>query len=229
MRRVETIGDCLLYLGDCLQIAPSLTGVEAIVTDNPYGGGFDFDSRRFTGGTPKKALGPGRGDRRVIGDDEPFDPAPWLKYKEVILWGSNHFASALPRGSTLIWLKKRPQHYGTRLSDAEVGWQKGGYGVYAFHAPDSNGRRAAEAFGSAFAGTAHPTQKPIALMEWCVSRTRGQTILDPYMGSGTTLVACAKLGRKGVGIELDPEYFEVACERVADAYRRPELSLGELG
>ncbi len=73
-------------------------------------------------------------------------------------------------------------------------------------------------------GAQHPTQKPVALMEWCLGfLPDAKTILDPFMGSGTTLVACAKLGRKGIGIELDPDYFEIACKRVAEAYRQPDL------
>jgi len=73
-------------------------------------------------------------------------------------------------------------------------------------------------------GRVHPTQKPVALMEWCLGfLPDAQTILDPFMGSGTTLVACAKLGRKGIGIELDPDYFEIACRRVEQAYRQPDL------
>ena len=73
-------------------------------------------------------------------------------------------------------------------------------------------------------GKVHPTQKPVALMEWCLGfLPNAETILDPFMGSGTTLVACAKLGRKGIGIELDPEYFQIACRRVDEAYRQPDL------
>jgi DNA modification methylase len=68
------------------------------------------------------------------------------------------------------------------------------------------------------------TQKPVALMEWCLGfLPNADTILDPFMGSGTTLVACAKLGRKGIGIELDPDYFDIACKRVEEAYRQPDL------
>ena len=71
----------------------------------------------------------------------------------------------------------------------------------------------------------HPTQKPLGVMEWCINHLPAstETILDPFMGSGTTLVACAKMGRKGIGIELDPDYFEVACERVRKAYAQPDL------
>ena len=225
IKREVRIGDCRLILGDCLEVLPLLGKVDAaVVTDNPYGGGFDFDSNRFTGGTDEAPLGPGRSDRKVIGDDEPFDPSPWLSFPEVILWGANHFAAKLPVGTTLVWLKKEPKHYGTRLSDAEIGWQASGYGVYAFHAPDSNGRRRLEATGSPFgAETAHPTQKPVGLMEWCIQRTASQTVLDPFMGSGTTGVAALRLGRRFIGIEKDAEYFDIACKRIADAVARPDM------
>lgn len=72
-------------------------------------------------------------------------------------------------------------------------------------------------------GTGHPTSKPVGLMRDLCEIIGGETILDPFMGSGTTLVACAKLGRKGIGIEIDPDYFDIACARVEDAYRQPDL------
>jgi len=73
-------------------------------------------------------------------------------------------------------------------------------------------------------GKLYPTQKPTVVMQWCLGfLPDARKILDPYMGSGTTLVACAKLGRKGIGIELDPDYFEIACRRVEEAYRQPDL------
>lgn len=228
MIRTETIAEGVtLYLGDCREIVPAIDQIDAVVTDNPYGGSFDFDSTRFTGGTPDKAMGSGRNDRTVPGDDEEFDPTPWLRFPEVILWGANHFAKHLPVGSTLVWLKKQPQHYGTRLSDAEIGWQAGGYGVYAFHAPDSNARRRLEHAGSVLASeTAHPTQKPVALMRWCIKRTKGRIVCDPYMGSGTTGVAAVELGRAFIGIEREPKYFDIACRRIDEAARRPSLLLG---
>ena len=222
--RKETIGACELYLGDCREILPTLGKVDAVVTDPPYGMRFDTDSRRFTGGKREIYRGSGRADRLIPGDDKDFDPAPWIDFDEVILWGANHYAQRLPVGSTLVWLKKYPEHYASFLSDAEVGWQRGGIGVYAFHAPDSMGRRQAEFTGDPFGGeTAHPTQKPIALMDWCIKRVRAQTILDPFMGSGTTGVACVKLGRRFIGIEIEPKYFDIACKRIEAATKQPDL------
>ena len=78
-------------------------------------------------------------------------------------------------------------------------------------------------------GIGHPTSKPVALMRDLCEIIGGQTILDPFMGSGTTLVACAKLGRKGIGIELDPDYFDIACERVRKAYDQPDFFVSSPG
>jgi site-specific DNA-methyltransferase (adenine-specific) len=228
--RKETIAEGVtLYLGDSREVVSALDGIDAVVTDNPYGGRFNFDSTRFTGGTDDKAMGAGRSDRGVSGDEVEFDPTPWLRFPEVVLWGANHFAARLPIGSTLVWLKKAPKHYGTRLSDAEIGWQSGGYGVYAFHAPDSNARRRLEHAGSVLAAeTAHPTQKPVALMRWCIERTRGRRVCDPYMGSGTTGVAAIELGREFVGVEKVPAYFDIACRRIEAATRQISLFKQEI-
>lgn len=212
--RTEIIGDATLIFGDCREILPTLGKVDAVVTDPPYGMGWNTDSRRFTGG--------GRADRLITGDDKLFNPEPWLAFSEVILWGANHYAQRLPVGQTLVWLKKYQEQYGTFLSDAEIGWQRGGHGVYCLHAPDSPSRRRTEYNGQGD-DTAHPTQKPLALMTWCIKRVDGQTILDPFMGSGTTGVAAIKLGRKFIGIEIEPKYFDIACRRIEEAWKQPRL------
>lgn len=227
MSEKVVIGDATLYLGDCMDILPQIGKVDAVITDPPYGMSFNTDSTRFSGfrndGLPPR--GNGRTDRLIHGDDKPFDPTPWLDFDHVVLFGSNHFSRALPVGSTLIWVKRSVQHYGTFLSDAEIAWEKGGHGVYCFYAEDSNARRRLEANGSVFSpeGTAHPTQKPVALMAWCLQRNRGHVVLDPFMGSGTTGVAAIQLGRKFIGIEKEPKYFDIACKRIEQAVAQGRL------
>jgi site-specific DNA-methyltransferase (adenine-specific) len=217
--RKEVIGECVLYRGDCREIAPLLPSDIAVVSDVPYGMNWDTDSTRFTGGQ-RVGRGEGRNDWGSIQSDaEPFDPAPWLRYPEVILWGSNHYAERLPVGTTLVWLKKAPHLFETFLSDAEIGWKKGGHGVYCHFEQFPPPSRMAENGGV----TAHPTQKPTGLMAWCIQRVKAQTILDPFMGSGTTGVACVKLGRKFIGIEIEPKYFDIACKRISDAYKQPDM------
>ncbi len=231
--RIETIGDCTLYLGDCLEILPALgkeclekpcrssvacggfgycrlKNIWAVVSDPPYGMNYDTNSTRFTGtrGGNHKDWG------GITSDNEDFDPSPWLDFGQVILWGSNHYAQRLPVGTTLVWIKRLDSAFGTFLSDAEIAWEKGGHGVYCKRGPFPQ---------SIAADREHPAQKPVGLMRWCVERTDGETILDPFMGSGTTGVACVNLGRKFIGIEIEPKYFDIACRRIEEAYRQPRL------
>jgi site-specific DNA-methyltransferase (adenine-specific) len=214
--RVEVIGDATLYLGDCREILPSLDAIDAVVSDPPYGMKWNTDSTRFSGGKRETVIKRGQGRSGwgdVVADDRPFDPAPFLAFRHVILFGSNHYAQRLLVGTTLVWIKKFPQQFGTFLSDAEIAWKKGGRGVYCKQdtslLANANER-------------AHPTQKPVALMEWCIEKTDG-VVLDPFMGSGTTGVAAIKLGRKFIGIEIEPKYFDIACRRIEEATKQSDL------
>lgn len=214
-QRKEVIGDCTLYLGDCMEIMPDLGPVDAVVTDPPYGMSANTDSKRFSGGSTssQKRRSEGRTYPRIIGDDHPFDPSFLLGFDEVIIWGFNHFPQHLTAGAALVWVKRKDEAFGSFLSDAEVAWKKGGRGVFcwvSYPQKMANERN-------------HPTQKPVDLMEWCFGFVKGKTILDPFMGSGTTGVACVNLGRKFIGIELEPKYFDIACERISNAYAQGRL------
>ncbi len=208
-----------LLQGDCLTLMRDIPAdsVSAIVTDPPYGMGWNTDSRRYTLATNRSRYGQGRSDwGEVKGDDQEFDPSPWLTLPKVILWGSNHYAAKLPVGTSLVWIKKEGHLFGSFLSDAEIGWMKGGHGVYCFQKNFPPPCRIQEGNGT----TAHPTQKPIALMRWCIERLNlppNSLILDPYMGSGSTGVAALKMGHRFIGIEIDPGYFRVAQRRLAAA------------
>lgn len=216
--RKEIIGDCDLWLGSNADV--DMPRDAALVSDPPYGMDWNTDSTRFSGGQ-RVGRGEGRSDWGVIQSDaEPFDPTPWLRFREVIIWGANHYAARLPVGTTLVWLKKAPHLFGTFLSDAELGWMKGGHGVYCHFEMFPPPSRMAENDGRT---VAHPTQKPIGLMLWCIERTKAETIVDPYMGSGTTGVAAVKLGRKFVGVERDQRYFDAACRRIEAAVRQPDM------
>ena len=158
--------------------------------------------------------GRGRNWTPVHGDSQHFDPSPLLKFRQVTVFGANHFASRLPVGTTLVWIKR--SKFGDFLSDAEIAWSKGGHGVYCHTDLSMNGA------GANFVKH-HPTQKPVGVMEWLVARGNGRVVCDPYMGSGTTGVACANLGRGFIGIEIEPKYFDIACERIRMAQAQGRL------
>ena len=220
VRKEQLAENVTLYLGDCAGFDFSdFYGSAALVSDVPYGMAHDTDSTRFTGGQHKR--GDGRADwGAIVGDSKPFDPTPWLRFRECIMWGSNHYAARLPVGCTLVWIKKAPHLFGTFLSDAEVAWQSGGHGVYIHYEQFPPPSRIAE---SGDGRVAHSTQKPVGLMEWCIGRTKASLILDPYMGNGTTGVAAIRQGRGFVGCELSSRHFDTACRRISDELRRPRL------
>ena len=211
-KRKVQIGDATLYEGDCLDIMPTLGRVDAVVTDPPYGMKWDGKVTRGKNGTGKAGKTRHYGET-IINDDKPFDPTPFLGFNQCILFGANHFPQHLRRGSNLVWVKRTDEGFGSFLSDAEIAWFSDGHGVYCFRDMSMQGESS---------NRAHPTQKPVKLMQWCVEKTEG-TVLDPFMGSGTTGVACAKLGRKFIGIELEPKYFDIACERIQKAYDQPDM------
>jgi site-specific DNA-methyltransferase (adenine-specific) len=210
-----------LRCGDCLKILPTLGQVDAVVSDPPYGMKWNTNTNRFTGGQSIYRYRKIHPTDDVIGDDKPFDPSPWIPFRKVVLFGANHYASRLPKGTTLVWLKKADHLFGTFLSDAEIGWMKGGHGVYCFRKQFPPPSRIKEGGGRC----AHPTQKPVDLMRWCIERLKlkpGATILDPYMGSGTTGVAAVSLGFNFIGIELDRGYYNIARRRIKAAMKPTE-------
>jgi len=206
--RVERIGEATLYLGDCLEVLPTLGPVDAVVTDPPYGIGYQHGAR---GGGRKL----GFDGESVVGDTQPFDPSPFID-GPAILWGGNHYADRMPptRGG-LIWDKRggiRPNDQ----SDCEIAWTNVIETARLFFKYWNGGGITEDRY--------HPTQKPVALMEWCLGFIPDAlTILDPFMGSGTTGVACANLGRKFIGIEIEEKYFTIACERIKRAYEQLPL------
>ena len=206
--RIETIGDATLYLGDCLDILPTLGKVDAVVTDPPYGLG-DWNNRGTNSGGPFDSDITQAWDQ-PIGEHEIGLMRGMSRYQT--FWGANYYLDALPRTKhMLVWNKGiRNMHF----NDCEIAWC-------------SEWRAACRVFDLSPSGQdkEHPTQKPLPLIQWCVARlpVDAETILDPFMGSGTTGVACANLGRKFIGIEIEPKYFDIACRRIETAYKQPRL------
>ena len=221
MSRIERIGPHVLHLGDCREILPTLDKSHGIVSDPPYGMNWNTNSSRFSGGHRQSVArrGQGRADWGAVeNDDVPFDPTPWLEFSDCILWGANHFGARLPVGTTLVWVKRQDGAFGSFLSDAEIAWCAKNHGVFCFRDQSLMGETH---------DRAHPTQKPVPLMRWCIERTKASTIVDPYMGSGTTGVACVGLGRTFIGIEIDEKYFDTACRRIEAAMKQPDLFIAQ--
>jgi DNA modification methylase len=214
--RTEVIGDATLYLGDCLEILPTLGRVDAVVTDPPYGIGQDKGMR---GGGYCGKTGKPRTPRQHFGawDSEAPKVAHLLTAApRAIIWGGQYFAHELPKGN--FWLVWDKQQTMPSYGDGELAWTNLDGNTLRKFTLASNAIIARGETGL------HPTQKPAALMRWCLGFVPdARTILDPFMGSGTTGVAALQLGRKFIGIELDPGYFDIACRRIEEAWKQPRL------
>jgi site-specific DNA-methyltransferase (adenine-specific)/modification methylase len=219
MNRIEHIAEGVtLYLGDCREILPTLGKPQdfALVSDPPYGIGFVHSGK---GG--KLARSTQFGGVAIEGDDEPFDPSPFLGFPRVALFGANHFADKLPPSAHWLVWDKRDGVCSNDQADCEMAWTN-------LSAPARltrhlwNGMLKASERGEI---RVHPTQKPVAVMEWVIRLVAptSATILDPFMGSGTTGVAAVRMGRKFAGIELNQDYFDIACKRIADATKQQDL------
>jgi site-specific DNA-methyltransferase (adenine-specific) len=224
--RREVIGDCTLYLGDCLEVLPTLGKVDACITDPPYGIGFKYASH----------------------DDTPDGYGEWLwsvlkSAEEICLPGApvfvwqamlnvRRFAEWFPREWRLFaaaknFVQMRPTAMQYAYDPVVVWWVAGGK-------PWSLGTQSRDFH---IANTAllistphniergHPCPRPLDQVWHVVNQwvRPGSICLDPFMGSGTTGVACAKLGRRFIGIEIEPKYFDIAVRRVEEAYRQTDL------
>lgn len=132
------------------------------------------------------------------------------------MWGFQFFANRLPQGTVLVWNKRRDNQLGKFLSDCELAWMKGGKGCYLFNHTWNGFDRASERGQKSL----HPSQKPVALMEWCIDKLKlksGDTVLDPYMGTGCVGIACKNRGINYIGIECNQMYFEIAQARISQS------------
>ena len=203
------IGNATLYLGDCLEILPTLPKVDAVITDPKYG---------INAARDRNSEANGWIDYEAPGwDKERSTPeviAACRAASEIcILWGGQYFTDLLPAGTK--WLSWDKGQDDFSLADCELAWTS------------MNGAMRRIRYARALAmrdGKQHPTQKPIAVMEWCIKQaSMPECVLDPLMGSGTTGVACMNLGRKFIGIEIEPKYFDIACERIENAQRQERM------
>lgn len=216
-KRVEVIGQCELYLGDCMEILPALGKVDAVVTDPPYGIG----RSKGMGGGGYGLVGK-RVSRTYEGEWDATRPSPEFfaqildQAKRHIIWGGNYFADLLPASQKWLWwdkLQTMPSY-----SDGELAWTSLDGTATKKFVFNGNGMLGKEK------DRQHPTQKPVELMRWCLGFVAdAAVVLDPFMGSGTTGVACARGGRSFVGVEISEAYFDIACKRIRDAYRQGDM------
>lgn len=220
--RVEQIGDATLYLGDCMEILPALGRVDAVVTDPPYGIGESAErvrNRQRRAGGRSRALA----DQRNYGADDwdksPADPRAiaWMRENSdwQIIYGGNYF-DLPPSSCWLVWDKENGDN---DFADCELAWTNIPKAVrriqWMWNGMLRKGREE----------RVHLTQKPLGVMEWTLDQLpKGvATILDPYMGSGTTGVACVKRKLSFIGIEREAHHFDIACERIRKAYQQPDM------
>jgi site-specific DNA-methyltransferase (adenine-specific)/modification methylase len=227
--RVETISDGVtLYHGDCLDVIAELPspgpGV-ALVSDPPYGIDYNHGGgNRFGSNVGATKAARKRGTPEIEGDDRPFDPAPWLAYSNCLLWGADHFYPRLPDGGRwLAWNKLGAMEPWDSFSDVEFAWHSGEGAARIFSMMWKG--LACDKRGEANGLREHPTQKPVRLMRWCIEEAdrtadRIATVVDPYMGAGTTGVAAVMLGRDFVGVEKIERWFDVACRRIGEIVRK---------
>ena len=194
------IGNATLYLGDSREILPTLPKVDAVITDPPYGIGIAAN--------PVRQM-----HEKLDWDASPPDQKlinACVSAGEIsVIWGGNYFDLS-PQQCFFIWDKMQPENFS--LAMCEYAWtnKKG---------PAKMHRQSVLSYRKE-----HPTQKPIELMKWCITQVGNpQTILDPFMGSGTTGVAAVQMGRKFIGIEREPKYFDIACERIENAQKQTTL------
>lgn len=209
--RTEIIGDATLYLGDCREILPMLGRVDAVVTDPPFGMSFQSNFRTI--------------QHSKIANDADVSLLLWacdipVTHSRYVFCRWDNLRDVPKPKSLVTWVKNNwsmgdLEHEHARQTE-----------VACFYPGPSHrfprGRPTDVIEAPRTGNVNHPTEKPVALMEAMVRWTEG-VVFDPFMGSGTTGVACALLGRPFIGCELDTSHFETACRRIEEARRQPRL------
>lgn len=193
-------GGITIYHGDCREILPNLPVADLVLTDPPYGIGKLWQGGKGHGWARAQAQGEDRNEWDAAAPDEETLALVLARGRHAVIWGGNYFRLEPSRG-WLVWNK--PERNFT-LSEAELAWTSRDNVIRVYDHPRSESDRE------------HPTQKPLKLMHWCLAMfPKAQTVLDPFMGSGTTLRAAKDMGRRAIGIEIDEWWCEVAARRLS--------------
>lgn len=215
MSRIETIGDATLYLGDCREILPTLGKVDAVVTDPPYGVDFSYESYI----------------------DKPEDHQAFVNQFLPLLMASTKGPVCIFPGIRGVWFYPKAHwmlSWRKTFSVSRSPFGSNNWEPVLVYNKGKRGERSSDSFEATFMNdklaAGHPCPKPVKAKEEVLLLVSlpTETILDPFMGSGTTGVACANLGRKFIGIEIEPKYFDIACCRVEQAYKQPRLFADEI-
>lgn len=211
------IGNAELYCGDCMEVLPTLGKVDAVITDPPYGIGESKKQGISRVRPTNKWSKPMPSKYEVLEWDNETADLQTIKYitsiGKCIIWGGNYYHMQ-PSSCWLVWDKLTTGDF----ADCELAW--------------TNLKKAVRKFEWLWSGFKkqqpeeryHPTQKPVALMQWCILQAgMPATVLDPFMGSGTTGVACMNMGIHFVGVEKEPKYFDIACRRIEQAQQQLKL------
>ena len=211
------IGTATLYRGDCREVLPTLPKFDLILTDPPFGvGNFVQTSGNLRG----------RGDmvgRPVQWNDAPPDESVFALMREKsrnrVIWGANFFNCFEEGGGAIVWIKQQPM---PNFSKAEIASCTHFKKTEIVTIPWTNFEVARQAQSD------HPCERPVLLYEWCLAyMPKSETVCDPFMGSGSSAVACTSAGRQFTGIELNREYFAAACRRIENAQRQSQLFVPE--
>jgi site-specific DNA-methyltransferase (adenine-specific) len=228
--RTEQIGNCTLHLADAFELMPTLGDVDCIITDPPY------NPKTHRGARSAKSLAASQIDFDSLTEEKFIEfcgnavaqARRWVVMSCAWQHAAELEKAGLPLVRLGVWTKKNaaPQFTGDRPG---VGWEA----IAILHRDGKkhwNGGGHHAVWACNVEHGEHPTQKPLPLLiDWVSKFTdEGETILDPFMGSGTTGIACAKLGRQFIGIEKRPDYFDLARTRISDAYRQTDLFTASL-
>ena len=241
----KVIGDCTLYLGDCLEILPTLGNVDAVITDPPYSsGGRQQAVTRSLFSKAKKVSEETRTDEWFLGDNMGSDTyVRWQRQiarvcLDICTFGSpayvftdwRQYTNIVTAWETSLWTLRSVVVWDKNRNGAMGSWWRNNHEwicalVKGKPRPLPHGSFFNTWKGSKPQGGEHPTEKPVELIKYLVETVSEKgIILDPFAGSGTTGVACVQTGRRFIGIEINKKYFDIACKQIEEAYRQPVLT-----